>query len=517
MFENQAATTPSVSWEETVRQHIQDKNFNLLGSNGARDIHETEPKWMDNRIKDDGEYYYEYDAWGNLRRKYKTEGNEEHRYYYDNHHRLIRYTLESDTQVWGANYHYDSFGRRVAKQVQEADKDGNLAGAPTTTFFGWDGDRMVMAEDMITKKCVFTIYQPNSFTPIVSIEDQRKAEIRSLSREIQDQTNTKFNASQISHFKKIEKNLRVKKDDLLNSSSIDLLKKFVNIDHELISSREIYYYHCDHLGTPLRKINYKGVSVWSAIIDPWGYVEGESNAPGSSVQSLRFPGQYHDRETGLYYNRHRYYDPKLGGYISQDPIGLQGGLDKYTYPRNPLTSIDPLGLQDFSGFPGMGPGTAQRASLGMYMMQQGASQQEISNALYGPPTGFKGTLSAEGSISGHVIGGGSGAVGVAVGKDREAWLPKLCAYLTTCQTVGPGAAGGVSINGSATNAPPSTGVTYHAGGFGTGGILGDASGSVLMEISKPSNVTVSGGLGIGGGAAGGLMTCQMYSLCTPNN
>ena len=263
--------------------------------------------------------------------------------------------------------------------------------------------------------------------------------------------------------------------------------------------------------------NNEGVNVWFARMDPWGCVQVDSNTLGRLDQPLRLPGQYHDRETGLYYNRHRYYNSRLGSYISQDPIGLQGGLDKYTYPRNPLTSIDPLGLQDFSGFPGMGPGTAQRASLGMYMMQQGASQQEISNALYGPPTGFKGTLSAEGAISGHVIGGGSGAVGVAVGKDREAWLPKLCAYLTTCQTVGPGAAGGVSINGSATNAPPSTGVTYHAGGFGTGGFLGDASGSVLMEISKPSNVTVSGGLGIGGGAAGGLMTCQMYSLCTPNN
>ncbi|WP_249221050.1 RHS repeat-associated core domain-containing protein, partial [Serratia rubidaea] len=58
---------------------------------------------------------------------------------------------------------------------------------------------------------------------------------------------------------------------------------------------------------------------------------------------LRFQGQYFDAETGLHYNRYRYYDPQTGSYISQDPIGLRGGLNLYQYVPNPLGWVDPLG------------------------------------------------------------------------------------------------------------------------------------------------------------------------------
>jgi len=55
-------------------------------------------------------------------------------------------------------------------------------------------------------------------------------------------------------------------------------------------------------------------------------------------------GQFHDRITGLYYNRHRFYDPRLGAYISQDPIGLKGGINLSAYVRNPMQWGDPWGL-----------------------------------------------------------------------------------------------------------------------------------------------------------------------------
>ena len=48
---------------------------------------------------------------------------------------------------------------------------------------------------------------------------------------------------------------------------------------------------------------------------------------------------------GLYYNRNRYYDPLQGRYITQDPIGLEGGWSLYAYPLNPVNGIDPLGLR----------------------------------------------------------------------------------------------------------------------------------------------------------------------------
>ncbi|MDR5884263.1 RHS repeat-associated core domain-containing protein, partial [Caballeronia sp. LZ032] len=61
-------------------------------------------------------------------------------------------------------------------------------------------------------------------------------------------------------------------------------------------------------------------------------------------QAIRLQGQYFDDESGLHYNRYRYFDPNTGIFISQDPIGLVGGLNPYRYAPNPINWIDPLGL-----------------------------------------------------------------------------------------------------------------------------------------------------------------------------
>ena len=125
-----------------------------------------------------------------------------------------------------------------------------------------------------------------------------------------------------------------------------------NLRHELEKQEQsqqtpidIHHYHCDHLGTPLALTDSQGQIQWAARLDPWGNLEEEFN-PNHIEQNIRLPGQHHDRETGLYYNRHRYYDPSIGSYINQDPIGLMGGVHPYKYvDSRPLFYIDPSGLQ----------------------------------------------------------------------------------------------------------------------------------------------------------------------------
>jgi len=109
-----------------------------------------------------------------------------------------------------------------------------------------------------------------------------------------------------------------------------------------IEKGEIYPVIVDHLGTPRELLDKKGNIVWSASFRSWGEVdehrENRIDCP------LRFQGQWFDGESGLYYNRFRYYDPFIGRYISLDPIGLLGGLNLYLYARNPINWFDPLGL-----------------------------------------------------------------------------------------------------------------------------------------------------------------------------
>ena len=82
--------------------------------------------------------------------------------------------------------------------------------------------------------------------------------------------------------------------------------------------------------------------MWTAKYKAWGGLF--QNEIATTHQPLRFQGQYFDAETGLHYNRHRYYDPETARFVTQDPIGLDGGVNLYQYAPNPMGWIDPLGL-----------------------------------------------------------------------------------------------------------------------------------------------------------------------------
>ncbi|EBS2312467.1 polymorphic toxin type 47 domain-containing protein [Salmonella enterica subsp. enterica serovar Newport] len=110
-------------------------------------------------------------------------------------------------------------------------------------------------------------------------------------------------------------------------------------------SRQVWYYHTDVTGTPQEVTAADGTLVWAGYIRGFGENAADiSNSGAYFHQPLRLPGQYFDDETGLHYNLFRYYAPECGRFVSQDPIGLRGGLNLYAYAPNPIRWIDPLGL-----------------------------------------------------------------------------------------------------------------------------------------------------------------------------
>ena len=106
---------------------------------------------------------------------------------------------------------------------------------------------------------------------------------------------------------------------------------------------EVYHYHLDHLGTPDALTNSQREITWSVSYKTYGNV---AIAHCEEIeQPIRFQGQYYDKESGLHYNRFRYYDPECGRFINQDPIGLLGGNNNYLYVPNPVEWVDPWGLK----------------------------------------------------------------------------------------------------------------------------------------------------------------------------
>jgi RHS repeat-associated protein len=109
----------------------------------------------------------------------------------------------------------------------------------------------------------------------------------------------------------------------------------------------VFAFHTDHLGTPRRVTDDAGQVAWSAEYAAFG---GARVKVGRIANHLRLPGQYHDLETGLHYNRFRYYSPALGRYLSRDPASFIGGLNLYLYAGNdPINGFDPSGLIGWKG------------------------------------------------------------------------------------------------------------------------------------------------------------------------
>jgi RHS repeat-associated protein len=106
---------------------------------------------------------------------------------------------------------------------------------------------------------------------------------------------------------------------------------------------DMSYPHADGLGTITSLTNTSATTVATYAYDSFGNL---SSSTGSLVNPFRYTGRDFDAETGLHYYRARYYDPQIGRFVSEDPIGFGGGLNFYPYVHgNPVLFIDPTGLK----------------------------------------------------------------------------------------------------------------------------------------------------------------------------
>ena len=254
-----------------------------------------------------GSTHYKYDAEGNLTLKIEPS-NKVWRYEWNGAGQMAKVIRPDGKEV---RFEYDPLGRRIQKTFDNK-----------TTYWVWDGNNPL--HEWVEHKTDIAITQP--LTQLQAKADDIAVNQRlSLLQEIDSQGPPKV-------FSQGTKSEPV--TWLFEPDSFTPMAKLVGEEQFSIIT--------DHLGTPTIVFDKLGNPIWSADISIWGelrHLKGDRD-----FCPFRFPGQYEDTETGLYYNRFRYFDPEIGRYTSQDPIRLAGGEKLYSYVDDTCLWFDPLGL-----------------------------------------------------------------------------------------------------------------------------------------------------------------------------
>jgi RHS repeat-associated protein len=288
------------------------------------------PKLLDNLLKEYAGVRYRYDERGNLVER--VLNGERSAYEWDAFNRMTRATTWHGVTTFA----YDPLGRRIAKRSHAV--EGTALRETARTMYGWDGETLALESSVhkghsAAERTVHYVYERDSFVPLVQAT-------RSGALHLAPTTDVK--ALMAGNDGKYD----VALDPLWNG-------EFEQEDGPF-GKDEIAFYQCDHLGTPQELTDHEGNVAWSAQYKAWGQAKqaiSEAAYKAGIRNPIRFQGQYFDDETGLHYNRYRYYDSDTARYLSQDPIGLIGGENLYRYAPNPTRWIDPLGLTPCAGTP----------------------------------------------------------------------------------------------------------------------------------------------------------------------
>ncbi|MGW1618108.1 TreTu family toxin, partial [Streptomyces sp. NPDC002172] len=256
----------------------------------AHDAAQGERRFTGTLLRRAGRTRYEYDGQGRTVRRTQKLLNGQTRtwtYGWDGEDRLVRVVVPGGA-VW--HYRYDPLGRRSEKRHHDP------AGALVERVqFVWDGARLAEQLHIDERAGASTTttwqWKPDSLRPITQSE---RRTVRDLP---QDEVDERF-----------------------------------------------YAIVTDVTGTPTELVDEAGSVAWRAHSSLWGGSLAAGGSANGTHCPLRFPGQYHDEETGLHYNHFRYYEPDTARYQSPDPLGLEPALNHYAYVPNPAVWVDPLGL-----------------------------------------------------------------------------------------------------------------------------------------------------------------------------
>ena len=236
-----------------------------------------------NRLKEYNGIEYTYDALGNLIYRQLPDGENQY-YQYDLENQLVRAEIKKpagNTEIW--EYAYDPFGRRLSKERQ--DKLAWTSTDPKRTHFVWDGSRLL--QEYTYKGSYTYIYtDQDSYEPLAQVFHNNQDEAQYLT-----------------------------------------------------------YFHNDQVGIPREMTDIHGNLLWYGEYTAWGRLKKDGRIYKNAHQPFRLQNQYFDEETGLHYNLKRYYEPEVGRFVNQDPIGLLGGDNFYQFGPNITVWIDPLGLE----------------------------------------------------------------------------------------------------------------------------------------------------------------------------
>jgi RHS repeat-associated protein len=254
---------------------------------------------------------YQYDELGNQTQK--TEAGKVTQYSYDTQNRLVEVADitagQSATQRKTiAKYGYDPLDRRIWKE-QYTDQSATPLAQPKRTLYLY-ADEGLIAE---------------ATQNITLVTDA--SGVQTVTASAAPQITTQYGPRPDSEFTTGLLFIKTK-----NTNNTDV----------------VAYFHHDHLQTPLQATDKAGNIVWAARFDAFGkatIITPAATALIPTIESnLRLPGQYEDQETGLHYNYRRFYDTQTGRYITQDPIGVEGGINQYKYAQ-----ADPVNLSDPTG------------------------------------------------------------------------------------------------------------------------------------------------------------------------